>query len=1264
MVQGIARLNLSCPPGLPIASSWERLVSAIAENQVIIVTGETGCGKTTQLPKIALLAGRGIKGRIVCTQPRRVAAMAVASRLSNELGQSGPSIVGYKVRFRDRTPAGAKIKFVTDGILLAELQRDPLLRAYDTIIVDEAHERSLNIDIILGVVRRLLGIRPGLKLIVSSATMDTEQFSRAFPEAPVIEIGGRTYPVEIIYRPCQPVGDDEPEPTPVEQVVSAVDEITAGDHKGDILAFLATEREIREAVRLLKARVGDSSLVLPMYGRLSFAEQQRIFAPCSAQKIVVATNIAETSLTVPGIRYVVDSGLARVSRYNVRSRTTAMPVVPISKASADQRAGRAGRTAPGVCIRLYDEKSYNERADYSQPEILRSNLAEVILRLVNMGIDDISGFPFIDPPSERTIKEGFNTLRELGAIGGDGKITRMGRLMARLPLDPRIARIIIQARKEGAVNEAVVIAAALSIQDPRERPADKEALADQAHSVFKDQSSDFVTFLRIWNTIETKRKEGVTRNQLKRFCKENFLSYIKIEEWRDVYEQICSILSDAGDFPINDAPASYEAVHRSILAGFLSQIALHKEDAEYLGARGRLVQIFPGSCLYRKRPKWIVAAEFVKTSQLFARTVAEIKPSWIEGLAGSLTQSTYFDPHWDKTRGEVMAWEKVSLFGLVIVDKRRVSYSRVNPIEAREIFIAEALASCGLKGSYPFLRHNIEVIADIEGLEDKMRRGDIFERNAVIKHLEAGLKAVEDNTGLGPILDERTLARAIRISGDSPLFLDKEALLHDIKINDVLSLFPGHIEMMGHEVELVYSFSPGDEKDGVTARIPLRLLGLLPPEAFEWLVPGLLPDKILFLLRSLPKEIRRRLVPVSQTAERIIETIGRSEIPQTKGLLATLEDTIKAICGISIERSSWPKVEDIPRHLMMRFEVLNDDGQLIASGRDLSAIRNGLKETAIKGLTDEPSLEMLKKRWERHALSPEDISDVPSSIPIGNEGMGLYAYPGLVREDRLLGIRLFLDRREALSSTRSALIDVASDRLSKELNYLRKNCLPAGIPREVFLFFGGEEGFRGSMMYMLKRELLGDWDGIPAKEVFLSKIEELRKTLFKDAIPVIDEVREVLLAFSEAQKRLDMLAKQPQAGFKRALKEMKGMLSQLMPLNFPEDTGRGEFVGLVRQLRALAIRAERAYADPIKDSLKAERLRPYLDRLLKVKGLLKDGCHEEMRNKADRFEFLVNEYRISIFAPELKTLAPVSPKRLDEAWMEIEQAQLIQSKAT
>ncbi|MGQ9499857.1 MAG: ATP-dependent RNA helicase HrpA [Dissulfurimicrobium sp.] len=1254
MVQGITPLNLSCPPGLPIASCWDRLISAIAENQVIIVTGDTGCGKTTQLPKIAMLAGQGIRGKIVCTQPRRVAAMAVASRLSYELGEAGPLVVGYKIRFRDKTPRGAKIKFVTDGILLAELQGCPLLRAYDTIIVDEAHERSLNIDIILGAMRRLLEIRPDLKLIISSATMDTGQFSRAFPEAPVIEIRGRSYPIEIIYRPCPTSEDQESEPTPVEQVVSAIDEIRAMDQRGNILSFLATEREIKEAVRLIKARTGDNAIVLPMYSRLSFADQQKIFAPCAVQKIIVSTNIAETSLTVPDIRYVVDSGLARVRRYNVRSRTTAMPVVPISKASADQRAGRAGRTAPGVCIRLYDEKSYNERADYSMPEILRSNLAEVILRLVNMGIDNVADFPFIDPPCERAIKEGFNTLRELGAIGSDGGITHMGRLMARLPLDPRIARIIIQARKEKAVNEAVVIAAALSIQDPRERPADKEMIADQAHSVFKDKKSDFVSFLRIWNTIESKRKDGVTRNQLKRFCKENFLSYMRIEEWRDVYEQICSILSDVGDFHINDRPAGYDQVHRSILAGLLSQIALHKEDAVYTGVGGRKVQIFPGSGLYKRRPRWIVAAEFVKTSQLFARTVAEIKPEWIEELAGSLAQSTYFEPHWDKARGEVMAWEKVSVFGLVVVEKRRVSYSRVNPVEARKIFIAEALASCGLKGSYPFLEHNRKVIAEIKGLEDRMRRSGIVERNAVIKHLEAGLGVIEDKTGLGQICNERTLARAIRISSDSPLFLDKDALLHDIETNDVMRLFPGHIDVMGHEVELVYSFSPGDEKDGVTARIPLKILNGLPSEPFEWLVPGLLSDKISYLLHSLPKEIRRRLVPVSQTARKVIETIRISGIPKTKSLFAALEDTIKDICGVHIERSCWPRTEDIPGHLMMRFEVLNDNGQVVASGRDLSAIKNGLKETAIKGIADEPAMGVLRRQWERHGFGLEDIPETPFSIPIGDEGMGLYAYPGLVREDKLLGLRLFLDRGEAMSNTISALVDAVSDRLSKELSYLRKNCLPAGIPKDVFIYFGGEERFRDSMMHMLRMELLGGWDCIPAKKMLLSRIEELRKTLFKDAMPLIDAVGEVLMAFSEVQKRLDMLDKQPQVGSKKAFKDIKEWLSLLISINFPEDTDRSKFYSLVRQLKAVAIRAERAYADPIKDSIKSERLRPYINRLLKAKGLVKNGGHEELLDHVSRFESLVNEYRIAIFAPELKTLIPVSPKRLDDVWREIE----------
>ncbi|MGB9713220.1 MAG: ATP-dependent RNA helicase HrpA, partial [Dissulfurimicrobium hydrothermale] len=971
-----SNLDISCPPGLPIAPYWEKLRKAIEDNRVVIVIGETGCGKTTQLPKIAIAAGRGRQGRIVCTQPRRVAAIAVASRLSAELGETGLAVVGYKVRFRDRTPKTAIIKFVTDGMLLAELQSDPRLRTYDTVILDEAHERSLNIDILTGVIKGLMPSRPELKLIISSATLHTQQFLRLFPDAEVVKIEGRGHPVDIIYRPFLLPGD-EAATTPEEQVAAAIDELLDGGGTGDVLAFLATERQVIEATRLLKSRWGRDVLILPMFGRLSFFDQQRIFAPSHQRKIVIATNIAETSLTIPGIRYVVDSGLARMLRYNIRTRTTAMPVVPISKASAEQRAGRAGRTGPGICIRLYSREDFEHRHDYTPPEILRSNLAEVILKLISMGIKDVSGFAFLDPPSEKAIKEGFDTLKELSALDRQGRITPMGRLMARLPLDPRIARIIIQAERENALREAIIVAAALGIQDPRERPAEKEAQADRAHSVFIDQSSDFASYIKIWNFIHEKRQAGFTKNQIRRLCKDNLLSFQRIEEWMEIHDQILDILIETGGFHLNDRPAGFDALHRSILAGFLSRIAfLNKKESVYAGARGTKIQIFPGSGLFKRRPRWIVAAELVRTSQLFARTVAQVRPEWIEELAGPLAQREYSDPHWERARGEVMAWECVTVFGLVVAARRPVSYSRINPQKAREIFISQGLATCNLKGDYPFLTHNRQIISDLEGLVGRIRRRDIYEKDTAATHLDAGLKVLEEASGLGPISDERTLARAIRLVGDLPLFLDRDAILKDIKADDIQNLFPGHLNISGQEIELVYSFSPGNERDGLTARIPLAAIGRLRQEDFQWLVPGFLPEKVDFLLRGLPKEIRNKLIPIVGTTDVICRHIEAQRDKST--LFDAIEATLHKLYDITVTRDQWPDQRSLPPHLVMRFEVIDDGGRPLAAGRDLEALRMALREKVAVDL--DMTLGWLRRCIERPVPSLNDLPDLPEQL--------------------------------------------------------------------------------------------------------------------------------------------------------------------------------------------------------------------------------------------------------------------------------------------
>ncbi len=1236
---------ISCPPGLPICDRWDDLVSAIRHNQVVIVTGETGSGKTTQLPKICLEAGMGRQGKIVCTQPRRVAAITVATRVAEELGPMGPGLVGYKIRFRDRTGPKTRIKFVTDGMLLAEVQHDPEFRAYDTIIVDEAHERSLNIDFILGILRRLLASRPDLKVIITSATMDTAHFCRAFGRAPVIEIAGRGYPVEISYRP-----GEQDDITTVEKVVSATLEIRKEDPFGDILIFLPTEREIQETVKVLKASCGDRAAVLPMYGRLAALDQRRIFRHTSVQKIVVATNVAETSITVPGIKYVIDSGLARIARYNVKSHTKALPVSPISRASADQRAGRAGRVRSGVCIRLYSEDDYLNRPKYTLPEIQRSNLAEVILRLLAMGQGPVDQFPFVDTPSPQAIREGFATLRELGALTAAGRLTKMGRMMARLPLDPRISRMILEARHRDVLKEVVIIASAMSIQDPRERPADKEKQADQVHSSFKDPSSDLLTFIRIWNAYQRELAAGRSRNQMRKFCRDHFLSYNRMQEWRDIYDQIRAILRETrGIHQISKSPnpqvtdSLSRQIHCSVLSGFLGQIALKQEKSRYLAARGREVFLFPGSSLYKKRPKWIVATELVRTSRLFARTVAAIEPEWIEDLAGDLCRYSYSEPHWEKRRGEVMAWERVMLFGLPVVERRRVSYGKIDPGESRDIFIRQGLIPGEVRGRYPFLDHNMRLISEVQDLEDRTRRRGIMADEDILYSLyDRGLRRLEEDLHFPGIFSERTLARALRIGQDDPLRFKREDLLRTIPDANEIALFPGHIEVSGQMISLSYRFCPGDEADGVTVKIPLDIIFSLPPGPFEWLVPGLLEEKITFLLKSLPKQVRRKLVPIPRTAREITQ-----RLKGTGGsLLRALGQVLSREYGLQIDREMWPDSTGLPDHLLMRFEVLDQRGRVIDSGRDLCSIKKRWEESASSLHSKDPRWLEAQAKWEVSGLSLEDLPDLPDRISISPQGQGppIQAFPGIIVEhNKIVGVRLFNTPDEALSSSQEGARQLLAGYLAGELGYLKKNCLPRGLPLEAYVSFGGTEGMRQSIYAFLCRELLGTWGHIPTRSDLLNRVSELRGKIFQRALPIIDLLKEILEVRLTAHREIRRLCPQ-------SLRDLETELTRLTPPGFPADADIERLRDLPRYLKALAIRAGRAYVDPSKDRAKASRLVPFLVRLKEAGTFLEEKDTAGLKTEIDHFERLIEEYRVSIFAPELGTAVPVSPRRLAEEW--------------
>ncbi|MGZ8156798.1 MAG: ATP-dependent RNA helicase HrpA, partial [Burkholderiales bacterium] len=865
------------PDDLPVVARREEIARAIGENQVVIVSGETGSGKTTQLPKICLELKRGVNGLIGHTQPRRIAARTVAARIAHELDTPLGHAVGYKVRFADRLSADTYIKIMTDGILLAETQGDRLLQAYDTIIIDEAHERSLNIDFLLGYLKRVLPQRPDLKLIVTSATIETERFSKHFDDAPVIEVSGRTYPVEMRYRPLEAENEDEEDQDVEEAILDAVDELARGEPRGDVLVFLPGEREIRDTAEALRKHHPKGAEILPLYARLSFEEQERVFKPAGTRRIVLATNVAETSLTVPGIRYVVDTGAARVNRYSWRNKVEQLQIEKVSKASANQRAGRCGRVAPGVCIRLYSEDDYTARPEYTDPEILRSSLASVILRMKSLRIGDVEDFPFLEAPAARMIADGYQLLAELGAVDEGNQLTRIGWQLAKFPIDPRIARMVLAAQREKCLREVLIIASALSIQDPRERPFDRAEAADRAQEQFQEEKSDFMSYLKLWSFFEEALKHKKSNRKLTELLHEHFLSHRRMREWRDIHTQLAALVGELGMHQ-NDEAASYEQIHRALLAGLLGNVGSKSEEgAEYYGARGIRFAIFPGSALRKSAPKWVVAAELTETTRLYARCVARIAPEWIEPLAVRLVQRHYFDPHWSKQRGMVMAYERVTLHGLTIVAKRLVQYGPINPLEAREIFIHKGLAAFELETRGAFFEHNRKLVRELRELEHKARRRDVL----VDEHTIYEFYDERIPEGIYNAAGFERWRREAEEADPRLLYLTREYLMRHAASSITESLFPDTLHAAGAELALRYRFDPGHPLDGVTATVPLHLLNKLEETPFDWLVPGLLREKVTWCIRALPKNVRRLLFPLPDQVNAFLESVeereGRSE---------------------------------------------------------------------------------------------------------------------------------------------------------------------------------------------------------------------------------------------------------------------------------------------------------------------------------------------------------------------------------------------------
>jgi len=1237
-------------PGLPINEKWEDIRESISINPVIIIAGETGSGKTTQIPKICLESGRGQRKKIVCTQPRRIAAISVSRRVSSELGEEYGKYVGYKIRFNDKTTPFTKIKFVTDGILLSEFKNDPLLYEYDTIIIDEAHERSLNIDFLLGIMKKILRKRRDLRLIISSATIDTDFFSNAFDNAPVINVSGRGYPVDIIYESFE--SPEFKEFSLIEKAVYQIENIHNKDPFGDILVFLPTERDIIDVIKELRGLKNAS--VLPVFSRLAASEQQKIFKPSDHQKIIIATNIAETSITVPGIKYVVDSGLARISYYNWRTGIKSLPVSPVSKSSADQRAGRAGRICPGKCYRLYSITDYEAREQYTRPEILRSNLAEVILKIIDLNLGKIEDFPFLTPPSNQSVKEGINTLKEIGALDSYEKLTKTGKMLSELPIDPRIGRMIIQAKDEGALNEIIIIASALSIQDPRERPIGREKAAENAHNKFRDEGSDFITLLNIWNEFENQLKKGLAKKKIIQFCEANFLSYNRMMEWKDIQNQINQIIKEKKEYIPNKEMAKQDSIHRSILSGFLSHIALYSEGIKYKGAKGREINLFPGSAVYKKKPRWIVSTDIMRTSQLFARLCAEIQPQWIEELAADYKKSQYFEPHFEKNRGEVMAFEKVTVFGLTVVERRKKSFGRIDPKTSREIFINEGLIPLEIKGNFPFIEHNKKVIEELHDIENRLRSKDLcIENNVLCEFYSNALDMLENKTGIKNINNSMDLAKAIKQIGDNFFRLDRKIFLDIIDKNE-LTLYPGHIEVNNITLNLVYHFSPGDEKDGITVQLPFNLLNKISEERFKWLVPGFFEEKIIFILKKLPPEQRRRLMPISKTASDLTKKIYN---PQKK-LEEEFKNTLLRDFGIRIESTDLSiNIKDMPPHLLMKYEILDNNGKIMDRGKDLGYLKEKWAENPFKIPDNLSEWVSFKALWEKEGLSLENITDYPENLdfydPIHN--IILEIYPGLVitsNQPEKFSIKLFQLKDEAKIKTSETLERLLKNIFKKDLDFIKNKIDIKSLSPEILSYFHGGEMIKKNIISFLIKHFFGDFASIPKKEILFKSIEELKKTLIPDSLNilkkiylVLDELSFLFQEFKKIEEYIAMYKKNAESA--NILLVLKNELKHYLMDNFPENLTINRIEELPRYLKALKIRAARAYVDPQKDKAKWNLIKPYLFYFEDMKKNVKIKCIKKL-DDIDKLGKMIEEYKISVFAPEIKVIMPVSPKRLDE----------------
>lgn len=1241
----------SFPPELPISARADDIIQAIKDNSVVVVAGETGSGKTTQLPKMCLAAGFGVDGSIACTQPRRVAALSVSRRIAEELKVEWGEQVGAKIRFTDRTSSDTLIKMMTDGMLLAEVQADPELSDYEVVLIDEAHERSLNIDFLLGYLHRLRKKRPDLRIIITSATIDTESFSKAFSGAPIIEVSGRTYPVDVQYRALENLSDTYRDYNYIDGALETLDEILAHNTPGDVLVFLPGERDIREMTKVLGGRTLGRCEVLPLFGRLSNEEQQRIFSPTQKRKIILSTNIAETSLTIPGIRYVIDAGLARISHYHSRTHTRRLPIEPIAQSSANQRAGRAGRMEAGVCFRLYSEKDYASRPEFSKPELLRSNLAEVILRMKAFRLGEVEEFPFIDPPRPAAIRSGYELLEDLGALDQTHELTPLGRELAKLPCDPTVGRMLLQARKEGCLREILVIAAGLSIQDPRERPADAQEAADLMHARFKNPESDFLSLLKIWESFHEKMEE-MTQSKLRKFCREHFLSYLRMREWRDVYSQLKQVMAVLPDFRLNQGPSEYDQIHRAILSGLLANVAHREAGNHYRATHQRAVMLHPGSGLFdksaakqerkqfkgkqrptaasgKRTPAWVVCAEWMETNRLYARLVARIECEWLEQLGEHVVSVSYAEPTYSENEERAVVRERRFLYGLE-VSTRRVNFHRIDPEAARLIFIREGLVAGTLRTHLEWYEVNQTVRADVEEQQTRLRAAGLWRLDERLERFY-----VDRLPDVGSVIDLRKWWKSASAEERARLELTAEDLLNST-VDDVES-FPEEMEVDGTKLSLKYSYKPGEDYDGATLRVPFGSFAGLQAEHLDWAVPGYINERIEYLLKGLPKETRVKLHPLAEKAELL-----SAKVEVGKGTLEEqLTRLIETLFGLRIWPDEW-RGESVPAHLRPRIEVIDDEARVVAQGRDWESVAEMVHEARLEA-PDENAAKLRAKLWLRATQSfdrPEIVDwsfgDLEASFSIGDiAGVPVMAYPGLKTEvEGGISLRIFQTSEEAQEATIEGYPALLERVLGKELAWtskaVRKELQRLKLSLVGFLPFPTVERGADQQMRFLLRE------GISVSTLreadFRKLVEEKTGILRRWAPQFVDQLERLLELRGELRRTDDVNDICAEA------------LARLLPIDFLQATPSERYWDLDRYLEGSLIRLKKARLDPVKDTERSKVVKGYEEALATVNS-------PSLSRVA--FRWAIEDFRIAQFAQKLGSPRKISGRILDELWSEL-----------